>query len=58
MSKLSGAASEAHKRTVARLEKIQSHLNDAPRSSRLQGKVCIITGVGSLKGIGCVVSFF
>ncbi len=40
------------KRTVARLETIQNHLKTAPRSGRLQGKVCIITGVGSLKGIG------
>ena len=40
------------KRTVARLETIQNHLKTTPRSGRLQGKVCVITGVGSLKGIG------
>ncbi|KAI0685194.1 NAD-P-binding protein [Cytidiella melzeri] len=41
-----------YKKTLARLESIQGHLKTAPRSGRLQGKVCIITGVGSLKGIG------
>ncbi|KAI0093179.1 NAD-P-binding protein [Irpex rosettiformis] len=40
------------KRTVARLETIQNHLKTTPRSGRLRDKVCIITGVGSLKGIG------
>ena len=45
---------EAYKRTLARIEKIQTHLSNAPRGSRLKDKVCIITGVGSLKGIGCV----
>ncbi|EPQ57345.1 NAD P-binding protein [Gloeophyllum trabeum ATCC 11539] len=43
---------EFYKRTVARIEKIQSHLTNTPRGSRLKGKVCVITGVGSLKGIG------
>ena len=46
---------EAYKRTVARLQKIQSHLDNAPRGTRLKDKVCIITGVGSLKGIGYVL---
>lgn len=41
-----------YKKTLARLEKIQTHLETTPRGSRLKGKVCIITGVGSLKGIG------
>ena len=45
---------EAYKRTLARIEKIQAHLSTAPRGTRLKDKVCIITGVGSLKGIGCV----
>ncbi|CDO76021.1 hypothetical protein BN946_scf184665.g13 [Trametes cinnabarina] len=40
------------KRTLARLDSIKSHLQTAPRSGRLRGKVCVITGVGSLKGIG------
>ncbi|KZS98581.1 NAD(P)-binding protein [Sistotremastrum niveocremeum HHB9708] len=43
---------ESYKATVARVQRIQSHLSTAPRSQRLKGKVCIITGVGSLKGIG------
>ncbi|KLO20361.1 NAD-binding protein [Schizopora paradoxa] len=38
--------------TLARIEKIKSHLDHAPRGSKLKSKVCIITGVGSLKGIG------
>ncbi|KAH9986555.1 sex determination protein tasselseed-2 [Russula compacta] len=50
--KQSATPQEHHKRTVARLAKIQSHLATAPRSGRLRGKVAIITGVGSLKGIG------
>lgn len=43
---------EHHKHTVVRLARIQSHLATAPRTSKLKGKVAIITGVGSLKGIG------
>ena len=43
---------EAYKRTLARIQKIQSHLDTSPRGTRLKDKVCIITGVGSLKGIG------
>ncbi len=42
----------AYKATIARIEKIQSQLTNAPRGIRLKDKVCIITGVGSLKGIG------
>lgn len=51
-SKESETKEDFYKKTLARLEKIQSHLDTAPRSSRLKGKVCIITGAGSLKGIG------
>ncbi|KAG8767512.1 hypothetical protein FRC15_005608, partial [Serendipita sp. 397] len=40
-----------YEQTLRRLEKIQKHL-ERPRGDRLKGKVCIITGVGSLKGIG------
>jgi hypothetical protein len=43
---------EHYKRTVARLAKIQSHLATAPRTGKLRGKVAVVTGVGSLKGIG------
>jgi len=48
---------ETYKKTAARLNKIQSHLLTAPRSQRLKDKVCIITGVGSLKGIGRASAF-
>ncbi|EJD03154.1 NAD-binding protein [Fomitiporia mediterranea MF3/22] len=48
----SEAANDAYQRTLSRLESIKSHLKTTPRSGRLQGKVCIITGVDSLKGIG------
>ncbi|CAG8686702.1 12789_t:CDS:2 [Acaulospora colombiana] len=37
--------------TLRRLQVIQNHLS-LPRQGRLKDKVCIITGVGSLKGIG------
>jgi len=52
VSSSSAGGEDFYKQTVFRLQKIQSHLETAPRGSRLQGKVCIITGVGSLKGIG------
>ncbi|KZT71021.1 NAD(P)-binding protein [Daedalea quercina L-15889] len=52
-AKLSGGADgEFARRTAARLEQIQSQLKAKPRGSRLKGKVCIITGVGSMAGIG------
>jgi len=38
--------------TRARLETIRTHLETAPRSGKLKGKTCVITGAGSLKGIG------
>ena len=51
---LSGVSEqERHARTVARIKRIQAHLTTAPRTERLKGLVCIITGAGSLKGIGC-----
>jgi hypothetical protein len=43
---------EHYKRTVTRLARIQSHLATAPRTGKLRGKVAVVTGVGSLKGIG------
>ena len=43
---------EHYNRTVSRLASIQSHLATAPRTGKLRGKVAIVTGVGSLKGIG------
>jgi hypothetical protein len=42
--------------TSARLDKIKSHLSKSPRGNRLEGKVCVVTGVGSLKGIGYTMS--
>jgi hypothetical protein len=38
--------------TRARLETIKTHLETVPRSGKLKGKTCVITGAGSLKGIG------
>ncbi|KAF8894947.1 hypothetical protein CPB84DRAFT_1825889 [Gymnopilus junonius] len=46
------SAEEHHATTRARLHQIQSQLDNAVRAGKLKGKVCIITGVGSLKGIG------
>ncbi|EKM53923.1 uncharacterized protein PHACADRAFT_257429 [Phanerochaete carnosa HHB-10118-sp] len=51
-TKNSGNSDEFYKRTLARLQKIQTHLETAPRARRLKDKVCIVTGAGSLKGIG------
>ncbi|KAF7306152.1 hypothetical protein HMN09_00770500 [Mycena chlorophos] len=45
-------AAAYYEATKERLAKIQSHLSESPRGTRLKGKVCIVTGVGSLKGIG------
>jgi hypothetical protein len=48
------SAEEQYKRTLARVSKIQGHLSNTPRAERMKDKVCIVTGVSSLKGIGCV----
>ena len=50
--KQSVSPQEHYKRTVTRLARIQSHLATAPRTGKLRGKVAVVTGVGSLKGIG------
>lgn len=50
--KSNSGAEEHYERTKARIEKIQSHFANGARGTRMQDKVCIITGVGSLKGIG------
>ena len=47
-------AEEHYATTKARIEKIKSQLDNATRGDKLSGRVCIITGVGSLKGIGYV----
>ncbi|KAG8935422.1 hypothetical protein FRC01_000029 [Tulasnella sp. 417] len=38
--------------TASRLETVHKRLEDAPRGTKLAGKVCIITGANSLRGIG------
>lgn len=43
---------KAYAATLQRLERIRNHLDTRPRSGRLAGKVAIITGCGSLTGIG------
>ncbi|KAG6334942.1 hypothetical protein ID866_4140 [Astraeus odoratus] len=43
---------EQYQRTLTRIAQIQSHLSNVPRGQRLTNKTCIITGVGSLQGIG------
>jgi hypothetical protein len=50
--KQSVSPQEHFKRTVTRLARIQSHLATAARTGKLRGKVAVVTGVGSLKGIG------
>ena len=46
------SADEQQQRTTARLQSIRLQLLNAPRGEKLKDKVCVITGVGSLKGIG------
>ncbi|SJX60114.1 related to levodione reductase [Sporisorium reilianum f. sp. reilianum] len=43
---------KAYAATLQRLDRIRNHLDTRPRSGRLAGKVAIITGCGSLTGIG------
>lgn len=43
---------QAYAATLQRLERIRNHLDKRPRSGRLAGKVAIITGCGSVSGIG------
>ncbi|KAF8967868.1 hypothetical protein BDZ97DRAFT_1801656 [Flammula alnicola] len=45
-------AEDHYKTTTARIQQIQSQLDNAVRAGKLKNKVCIVTGVGSLKGIG------
>lgn len=54
--KQSVSPQEHYRHTVARLARIKSHLETAPRTGKLKGKVAIVTGVGSLKGIGYTFS--
>ncbi|KAB5591059.1 Glucose and ribitol dehydrogenase [Ceratobasidium theobromae] len=48
---------EFSKQTAERLQMIQSQLTSTPRAGKLKGKVCVITGVGSIKGIGRAAAF-
>lgn len=50
--KPSPALVQAQERTLARLAKIAHQFNTAKGSNRLENKVAILTGCGSLKGIG------
>ncbi|ETS63341.1 hypothetical protein PaG_01622 [Moesziomyces aphidis] len=43
---------KAYEVTLQRLDRIRNHLDSRPRSGRLAGKVAIVTGCGSLAGIG------
>ncbi|KAG8990595.1 hypothetical protein FRB90_001695 [Tulasnella sp. 427] len=43
---------EKETRTAARLDAVRQRIEDAPRGTKLIGKVCIITGTNSLRGIG------
>jgi hypothetical protein len=54
--KQSVSPQEHYRHTVVRLARIKSHLETAPRTGKLKGKVAIVTGVGSLQGIGYTFS--
>ena len=51
------ASDENYEKTLARLDKIKAHFKNGQSSGKLKDKVCIITGVGSLKAIGFVQQF-
>ncbi|KAK0553796.1 hypothetical protein OC846_000444 [Tilletia horrida] len=51
-SKAQQAAERALAQTRARIDLLRQQLSARPRSGRLAGKVAILTGVGSLLGIG------
>jgi hypothetical protein len=54
--KQSASPQEHYRHTAVRLARIKSHLETAPRTGKLEGKVAIVTGAGSLKGIGYTFS--
>jgi hypothetical protein len=54
--KQSASPQERYRHNAVRLAKIKSHLETAPRTGKLKGKVAIVTGVGSLNGIGYTFS--
>ncbi|GJN92690.1 hypothetical protein Rhopal_005725-T1 [Rhodotorula paludigena] len=43
---------QAQARTLARLDQVRTHFEQHPASGRFRNKVGIVTGTGSLKGIG------
>lgn len=47
----SSSAAKGYESTLRRLEHLQSHLTRRPRSGRVSGYVCIVTGAGSPTGI-------
>jgi hypothetical protein len=51
-SKADDDAAASYAATQARLGQIQKHFAVVQNGGRLKGKVCILTGVGSPKGIG------
>lgn len=48
------AVEQQQQRTLARLEAVKHHFDTAQSAGRFANKVAIVTGVGSLKGIGSV----
>ena len=53
MAKLSAEAlRQAQDRTLSRLNQVKTHFEGTKGTGRFQGKVAILTGVGSEKGIG------
>lgn len=46
----------AQERTIARLNQVKTHFDQAKGSGRFLHKVGIVTGAGSPKGIGCALS--
>jgi hypothetical protein len=50
--KKSKSPEEHYATTTARIKQIQSQFENSIRSFKLKDKVCVITGVGSMKGIG------
>ncbi|KAG9002233.1 hypothetical protein FRB94_004048 [Tulasnella sp. JGI-2019a] len=55
--KLEGTPEERYARTKKRLESLQNQLTRRAKGDKLSGKVCVVTGVGSLKGIGRAAAF-
>ncbi|KAG8871426.1 MCM DNA helicase complex subunit [Tulasnella sp. 331] len=50
--KVDGTVEERYARTQKRLESLKNQLTRKAKGDKLSGKVCVVTGVGSMKGIG------